>query len=652
MHRTVPRLAAVVAALVMRAPSIADGGPVDARDWDALVRDPAARVEWIDARTLRLHPRGTGLAVVEVDAATGAIRVPGKEGPEGAQAAGAADPADAGEGSGASPATHVPEPPLPEAVRALAGPCMWSPDRAHVVAWEVIAGDRRQVTLVESAPRDQLQPKVRVIEYLKPGDRIEQRWPRLFAADGTERVLDRSLFANPWSIDECRWSEDGRTFYFRYNQRGHQVLRMCAVDAATGSVRSVVAEESPTFVDYAHKGWMHWLSERELLWMSERDGWNHVLRVDASTGEIFPVTSGPWMVREVEHVDADARMLRLCVMGIDPAQDPYHRHVVRVPIDGGAPVRLTFGDGTHRLEWSPDGAHYVDTWSRVDHPPVHELRRASDGGLVRELGRADASALVAAGWTVPERVVAKGRDGATDVWGVVWRPCGTAGDPTPRAVVEQVYAGPQDFFVPKEWSAWQHVRDLTREGFVVVQVDGMGTNWRGKRFHDVCWKNLRDSGLPDHVSWLRAAAATRPWMDLTRVGIYGGSAGGQSAMRALLDHPDVYSVAVADCGCHDNRMDKIWWNELWMGWPVDESYERCSNVVDAASLRGTLMLVVGELDDNVDPASTLQVSAALVRAGKDHELVVIPGAGHGAAETPFGSMKRREFLKRHLLAAP
>jgi dipeptidyl aminopeptidase/acylaminoacyl peptidase len=394
---------------------------------------------------------------------------------------------------------------------------------------------------------------------------------------------------------------------------------------------------------------MHWLSEGELLWMSERDGWNHVLRVDVPTGEAFPVTRGPWVVREVEHVDAAARTLRLCVMGIDPAQDPYHRHVVRVPIDGGEPVRLTVGDGTHRLEWSPDGAHYVDTWSRVDHPPVHELRRASDGGLVRELGRADASALVAAGWTVPERVVAKGRDGATDVWGVVWRPCGTAGDPTPRAVVEQVYAGPQDFFVPKQWSAWPRVRELTREGFVVVQVDGMGTNWRGKRFHDVCWKNLRDSGLPDHVSWLRAAAAARPWMDLSRVGIYGGSAGGQSAMRALLDHPDVYSVAVADCGCHDNRMDKIWWNELWMGWPVDESYERCSNVVDAPMLRGTLMLVVGELDDNVDPASTLQVSAALVHAGKDHELVVIPGAGHGAAETPFGSMKRREFLKRHLL---
>ncbi|MEI6474664.1 MAG: prolyl oligopeptidase family serine peptidase, partial [Planctomycetota bacterium] len=155
-------------------------------------------------------------------------------------------------------------------------------------------------------------------------------------------------------------------------------------------------------------------------------------------------------------------------------------------------------------------------------------------------------------------------------------------------------------------------------------------------------------GLPDHVAWLHAAAGTRPWMDLSRVGIYGGSAGGQSAMRALIEYPDVYSVAVADCGCHDNRMDKIWWNELWMGWPVDESYARSSNVVDAAKLHGKLMLLVGELDENVDPSSTLQVSAALVRAGKDHELVVVPGAGHGSAETPYGSAKRLGFFQRYL----
>ena len=541
-------------------------------------------------------------------------------------------------------------PALPPAAAALAGPASWAPDGGHVVVWEVEPAQKHPVHRIESAPRDRVEPRLRTIQYLKPGDRIERRWPRLFTRDGREIPLDRALCGEPWSIDEPRWSADGRTFFFRYNQRGHQVLRLVAIEAATGGARTVVEETSSTFVDYAHKTSCHWLSDAELLWMSERDGWNHLLLVDVATGSVRRrVTDGPWMVRRVESVDAEARTVTLGAMGRDPGQDPYHEHFLRVPIDGGATVRLTHGDGTHTLLWSPDRRWYVDTYSRIDLPPVRELRRAADGSLVCELGRADASALVARGWTLPERFTAKGRDGTTDIWGVIWRPRGTAGDATPRPVVEHVYAGPQDFHVPKAFSVRHPQRALADAGFVVVMIDGMGTNWRGKKFHDVCWKNLRDGGLPDHVAWLRAAAAERPWMDLARVGIEGGSAGGQTALRALLDHPDTYHVAVADCGCHDNRMDKIWWNELWMGWPIDASYAANSNVTDAHRLRGRLMLVVGELDDNVDPASTLQVSAALVRAGKDHELVVIPGAGHGAAETAYGSMKRLAFLGRHLL---
>ena len=257
---------------------------------------------------------------------------------------------------------------------------------------------------------------------------------------------------------------------------------------------------------------------------------------------------------------------------------------------------------------------------------------------------------MAAGWPQPERFVAKGRDGITDIHGIILRPSDF--DPSRRdPVIENVYAGPQDSHTPVAWrTSFGSMSQLAELGFVVVQADGMGTANRSKAFHDVCHKNLGDAGFPDRIAWIRAAAATRPWMDLSRVGIYGGSAGGQNAMRALLDFPQIYTVGVADCGCHDNRMDKIWWNELWMGWPVDESYERSSNVADAAKLAGKLMLVVGELDDNVDPASTMQVSAALVRAGKAHELVVVPGAGHGAAETPYGSAKRRAFLRQHLMA--
>lgn len=189
---------------------------------------------------------------------------------------------------------------------------------------------------------------------------------------------------------------------------------------------------------------------------------------------------------------------------------------------------------------------------------------------------------------------------------------------------------------------------MAEAGFIMVQADGLGTNHRGKKFHDVSWKNLKDAGFPDRISWIKEATKTRPWMDLSRVGIYGGSAGGQSSMRALLDHHDFYKVAVSDCGCHDNRMDKIWWNEQWMGWPIDDSYTRSSNTEDAKKLQGKLLLIVGELDTNVDPASTYQVVNALQKAQKSFDYMPIIGAGHSAAETPYGNRLRLEFLMRHL----
>src|SRR5690606_27222665 len=220
-------------------------------------------------------------------------------------------------------------------------------------------------------------------------------------------------------------------------------------------------------------------------------------------------------------------------------------------------------------------------------------------------------------------------------------------------VIEQIYAGPQDFHVPKAFRPYHGAQEMAELGFIVVQIDGMGTNWRSKAFHDVCWKNLGDSGFPDRIAWLKAASECDPEMDLERgVGIYGGSAGGQSALRALLAFGDFYTVAAADCGCHDNRMDKIWWNELWMGWPIGPHYEEQSNVTQAHKLQGKLLLTVGELDRNVDPASTMQVVDALIKADKDFELIVFPGGGHGSGGSPYGQRRRTEFFVRHLLEAP
>jgi dipeptidyl-peptidase 4 len=179
----------------------------------------------------------------------------------------------------------------------------------------------------------------------------------------------------------------------------------------------------------------------------------------------------------------------------------------------------------------------------------------------------------------------------------------------------------------------------------------MGTSWRSKKFHDVCWKNLADAGLPDRIEWMKAAAQKHPEMDLSRVGVYGGSAGGQNALGALLFHGDFYKAAVADCGCHDNRMDKVWWNEQWMGYPVGPEYAACSNVTNAGKLQGKLLLIVGELDRNVDPSSTMQVVDALIRNDKDFDLLVVPGAGHGAGGSPYGRRRTEEFFMRHLMQA-
>lgn len=530
-------------------------------------------------------------------------------------------------------------------------PIYYSADNRFAMTIQTEQGDHRQITLVESSPRDQLQPKTKTIRYDKPGDKLDRPIPRLFDLEkGTLVPIENTLFENPWSIDQLRWDSSNHRFTFFYNQRGHQVLRLIAVDPTTGSVRSLIEEASPTYIDYAAKAYREWiLDQREILWGSERDGWYHLYRYSVDDGELLnQVTSGEWVVRSVERIDTPARQIWFYAGGIAHGQDPYQRHLCRVDFDGQNLIQLTQGDGDHSVDFSPDGQWLIDTYSRVDLPPVHELRSAINGQLVLELESNSEKDL----WSQsnkPIRFVAKGRDGTTDIYGIIVMPK-TVESGKKYPVIENIYAGPQDSFVPKAYSALSEYHALADQGFVVVKIDGMGTSNRSKAFHDVSYRNLSDGGFPDRILWMQSAAKEYPQMDIERVGIYGGSAGGQNALAALLFFGDFYDAAVADCGCHDNRMDKVWWNELYMGWPVGPHYESNSNVSNAHRLQGKLQLVVGELDSNVDPASTMQVVDALVRANKDFELLYIPGGGHGVGSTPYCKRRRDEFFRRHLLA--
>ena len=530
-------------------------------------------------------------------------------------------------------------------------PILISPDGTKLVALRVHRVSDRKVWVIESSPQDQLQPKLQSYSYPKPGDEIDRSWPMLFDLEARKPVpIKEDLFPNPWSIVDLRWLPDGKRFAFIHNQRGHQRQHVVAIDGATGTAQVLVEEASSTFVDYSQKTYLKWLKGGdEFLWASERDGWNHLWLCDARSGQIKnQVTRGEWVVREVVRVDEERRQVWFKALGIRSGEDPYYAHLARVNFDGTGLTVLTEGDGTHEWEFSPDGRWILDRWSRVDLPPVTELRNADDGKLVCVVERAEAESLLETGWRMPERFSAKGRDGNTDIFGVIYRPSNF--DPAKTyPVIEKIYAGPHDFFVPKKWGVAIQPLTLAELGFIVVQIDGMGTNWRSRAFHDICWKNLKDAGIPDRIAWLKAAAARFPEMDLTRVGIFGGSAGGQNALAALLFHRDFYKAAAADCGCHDNRMDKIWWNEAWMGWPVGPEYAASSNVVHAGKLTGKLLLTVGEIDHNVDPASTMQVVDALIKADKDFEMLVLPGRDHGAGETPYAARRRADFFVRHLL---
>ena len=525
----------------------------------------------------------------------------------------------------------------------------WSPDSKKLAAYRVRPGIRRYVRYVESSPEDQIQPKEQTLLYHKPGDVLDVERPVLFdVATRKQTIVDNALFPNAYDVTGATWRRDSRAFTFEYNQRGHQVFRVIEVDAATGAARAIVDEKVPTFFEYSGKRYRFDLADgREIIWASERDGWNHLYLYDGATGRAKQqITKGNWVVRGVDWVDTIARQIYFRASGMNANQDPYFIHTYRVNLDGSGLVALTEADGMHSLVLSADRKYYVDHWSRVDLPPRAQLRRTSDRRVVMELETGDDSALRATGWKPPEVFVAKGRDGKTDIWGIIIRP--TNFDPSKKyPVIENIYAGPHSAFVPKMHGTQLGMQSIAELGFIVVQIDGMGTSHRGKAFHDVAYKNLKDAGFPDRILWHKAVNAKYAYYDIARVGIYGTSAGGQSAMGALLFHPDFYKAAFSAVGCHDNRMDKIWWNEQWMG-EIGPHYAASSNVDNAHRLQGKLLLVVGELDKNVDPSSTMQVVNALIKANKTFDLLVIPGAGHGAGG-PYGDRKRNDFFVHHLM---
>lgn len=527
----------------------------------------------------------------------------------------------------------------------------WSPDSRTIALFKLRPpSQKRNIYFVQSSPHVQLQPIPYQIEYPKPGDELMYKEPRIIHADtGKVIIPDNKLFQSQYALEEIHWGKDSKRFYFGYNERGHKCFRLLEIERDTGLVHTVVEERSKTFIKYYDLFRKFLANDRELIWVSERDQWNHIYLFDLVNRKMIrQITKGSWVVRKILHIDEASRQIYFSACGMNPKEDPYQLHFYRIDFEGKNLVSLTPEDGEHSVLFNADHTALIDTYSKVSQPPITLLRSVENPQKPYLLGKANITALCKEGWRAPEIFAAPGRDGKTMMWGVITRP--TNFDPKKKyPVIEYIYAGPGSAYTPKSFAPYHYVlQQIAELGFIVVQLDAMGTSYRGKKFEDVCYKNLKDSGFPDRICWIRAAAKHEPAMDVTRVGIYGSSAGGQSALAAVLHHPEFYKAAYSACGCHDNRMDKIWWNELWMGYPVDKSYEENSNVVNAHKLSRPLMLVVGEMDDNVDPSSSFQVANALINANKPFEFVVLPNAGHTMGNA-YGEHKRFDFFVKTLI---
>lgn len=536
----------------------------------------------------------------------------------------------------------------------------WSPD-SRLIA--VVRTDERDIPHMPMYSSTSQRPQGYTYPYALPGDSIVPV-PHLYIVDvegrrAQEVAIDpEPAFMSFASVMDSTWTTDSQNVRVLSRTRGHQHEQLVEVDASTAQARVLAVESNETFVDLGNRGPSNWWAGTggdDVFFFSQRDGWGHLYRYDRDGNLKNQVTSGPWAVGQIQHVDAQRQRVYFTGWGREEGRNPYHLHFYRVNWDGSELTLLTPEDAVHQVQMSPSGRYFVDQHSTINTPPVTVLRNADTGAVVRTLEEADISQVEALGWTPPEWYVKKGRDGVTDIYGILHKPSDF--DPEQKyPVVNYTYPGPQIGSVGS-W-AWGlgtrgNVRALAELGFIVTQIDHMGTPFRSKAFHDKYYGDMADHGLPDHIAVLRALAAERPYMDLDRVGIYGHSGGGFASTAAMLMYPDFFHVAVSTSGNHDNRTYGIHWGEKYQGLLVrdtlrnTDNYESQANQTYAENLKGKLFLMTGDLDDNVHPAMTFQVANELIKANKDFDFLVLPDRAHGLNE-PYVIRRTWDYFVTHL----
>jgi dienelactone hydrolase len=544
---------------------------------------------------------------------------------------------------------------------------VWSPDSKKVATYQQ---DQRKVGEMYLVETKVGHPTLREWKYPLPGDDVvtmiepviidvaSNQMVRLKIPPQQHRstLCDDIRCGGEWS--DVQWSEDGAHLAFVSTSRDHRQETLRLADVATGAVRDVFNEKVSTFFESGNGAvnWKYLSSTKEFIWFSERDNWGHLYLYDMTTGALKnQITKGDWNVTRIARMDEKARTLFLYGVGREKGRDPYFIHFYRVNFDGSHLALLTPGDGNHSVELSPSCKYFVDTYSKPDFPPVAEARDI-DGKLIANLEKTDISKLLAAGWKPPEPFTVKARDGVTDLYGLMFKPSNL--DPTKKyPIVNHIYPGPQTGSVgSRSFSAargdCQALADL---GFVVIELDGMGTPWRSKKFHEAYFGNMGDNTLPDQIAGMQQLAMRYPWIDIDRAGIYGHSGGGYATADAMFRYPDFFKVGISESGNHDNREYEDDWAEKWQGLLEKTStggatnYDNQANQLVAKNLKGHLLLAHGTMDNNVPPYNTLLVVNELIKANKDFDLLLIPNVAHGYGAASNYMMRRRwDYFVRYL----
>ncbi len=547
---------------------------------------------------------------------------------------------------------------------------LWSPDSKKIATFQQ---DQRKVGEMYLVSTTAGHPSLEAWKYPLPGDDVVTMIERVIVDVDAAKVIrlkmppdqhrgslcdDLKCRGSQW--EDVQWSPDGRTVAFVSTSRDHKKEDLRVADAATGAVRDVLQETVSTFFESGNGrvNWRYLPASNEVIWFSERDNWGQLYLYDLQSGKLKnPITSGEGNVTQLLRVDEQNRLLYFQAVGREKGRDPYFTHFYRIKFDGSGLELLTPEDANHEITLSPSGRYFVDSYSTPDVPPVAVLRGA-DGRQLMDLEKADISRLLATGWKPPARIVVKARDGRTDLYGLMYRP--TDLDPAKKyPIVNHIYPGPQTGSVGTRsfTAARGDAQALAELGFVVVEIDGMGTPWRSKKFHEAYYGDMGDNTLPDQVAAMKQLAARYPWIDIERAGIYGHSGGGYAAADAMFRYPDFFKVGISESGNHDNRVYEDDWAEKWQGLLVRKpdgasNYDDQANQNHAKNLKGHLLLAHGTMDSNVPPNNTLLVVAALIEANKDFDLLMLPNQAHGyGSAANYMTRRRWDYFVRYLLGA-